>query len=119
MGRSVDEPAANLLASCTATLGAVLDRRAQPPTAAGPAITRLDIGLPPGGVLVDQPAALRRVPRLAWWDHFVIRQTARRWRKLAGPADAGPLIAYVFHPKFWPYVKDLAADYLVYHAYDL
>ncbi len=25
----------------------------------------------------------------------------------------------MFHPKFWPYVKDLAADYLVYHAYDL
>jgi glycosyltransferase involved in cell wall biosynthesis len=73
----------------------------------------------PGGVLVDEPSALRRVPRLARWDQFVIRHTARRWRRLAGPPEAGPLIAYVFHPKFWPYVEDLDADYLVYHAYDL
>ena len=42
-----------------------------------------------------------------------------RWRRLAGPQDAGPVIAYVFHPKFWPYIEYLGADYLVYHAYDL
>ena len=73
----------------------------------------------PGGVLVDEPSALRRVPRFAPWDQFVIQHTARRWRRLAGPPEAGPLIAYVFHPKFWPYVEDLDADHLVYHAYDL
>ena len=74
----------------------------------------------PGEVLVDEPPSLlRRVPRIARWDPFVVRRTARRWRRLAGPPDAGPLIAYVFHPKFWPYIEYLDADYVVYHAYDL
>ena len=76
--------------------------------------------LRPGFTLVDEPPVLlRRVPRVAAWDRFVLRRTARRWRRLAGPQDAGPLTAYVFHPKFWPYIKDLDPDYLVYHAYDL
>jgi glycosyltransferase involved in cell wall biosynthesis len=74
----------------------------------------------PGAVLIDEPpSALRRVPRLAAWDRFVIRRTSRRWRRLAGPPEAGPLTAYVFHPKFWPYIDDLNPDHLVYHAYDL
>ena len=74
----------------------------------------------PGEVLVDEPSSLlRRAPRVPMWDRFVIRRTARRWRRLAGPSEAGPLIAYVFHPKFWPYIEHLDADYLVYHAYDL
>ena len=74
----------------------------------------------PGEVLVDEPPSLlRRAPRIPKWDRFVIQQTARRWRRLAGPQDEGPVIAYVFHPKFWPYIEYLDADYLVYHAYDL
>ena len=74
----------------------------------------------PGEVLVDEPPSLlQRAPRILVWDRFVIRRTARRWRRLAGPPDAGPLIAYVFHPRFWPYIEHLNADYLVYHAYDL
>ena len=74
----------------------------------------------PGDVLVDEPTpVLRRIPSIASWDRFVVQRTARRWRQLAGPSEAGPLIAYVFHPKFWPYVDHLGADFLVYHAYDL
>jgi glycosyltransferase involved in cell wall biosynthesis len=74
----------------------------------------------PGDVLVDAPPLLlRRAPRFVAWDRFVLQRTARRWRRLAGPAQAGPLIAYVFHPKFWPYIEHLDADHLVYHAYDL
>ena len=74
----------------------------------------------PGAVLIDAPpSALRRVPRLATWDRFVIRRTSRRWRRLAGPPEAGPLTAYVFHPKFWPYIDELEPDHLVYHADDL
>ena len=74
----------------------------------------------PGEVLVDKPPSLlRRAPHIPKWDRFVIQQTARRWRRLAGPQDEGPVIAYVFHPKFWPYIEYLDADYLVYHAYDL
>jgi glycosyltransferase involved in cell wall biosynthesis len=33
--------------------------------------------------------------------------------------DRGPLIAYILHPEFLPFVKELKADYVVYHAYDL
>ena len=74
----------------------------------------------PGEVLVDEPPSLlRRAPRIPSWDRFVIQRTARRWRRLAGPPAAGPLIAYVFYPKFLPYIEYLDADYLVYHAYDL
>jgi glycosyltransferase involved in cell wall biosynthesis len=74
----------------------------------------------PGVALVDEPPLLlRRIPRVAAWDRLVILNTARRWRRLAGPREAGPLIAYVFHPKFWPYIDDLNPDHLVYHAYDL
>ena len=81
----------------------------------GPAIVRR-----PGDVLVDEsPVWLRRAPRLGSWDRMVMRQTATRWRRLAGPEHAGPLIAYVFHPKFWPYLEYLDADHVVYHAYDL
>ena len=74
----------------------------------------------PGDVLVDEPPVwLRRARRLGSWDRLVMKHTAARWRRLAGPENAGPLIAYVFHPKFWPYLEYLDADHVVYHAYDL
>jgi glycosyltransferase involved in cell wall biosynthesis len=74
----------------------------------------------PGDVLVDEPPPwLRRAPRVGTWDRMVMKRTATRWRRLAGPEHAGPLIAYVFHPKFWPYLDYLDADHVVYHAYDL
>ena len=121
MGLCVDEPAADFLASCAATLRPVLhgalnlrQSRARERSRGSERVGR------PGEVLVDEPPSLlRRAPRIARWDRFVIQRTARRWRRLAGPPDAGPLIAYVFHPKFWPYIEYLDADYLVYHAYDL
>jgi glycosyltransferase involved in cell wall biosynthesis len=71
------------------------------------------------GVSVDRPGRSPiRVRRLSVVDHFAIRVACRRWRlRLAN--SAGPLIAYVFHPKFLPYAQRLGADFIVYHAYDL
>ena len=122
MGQRVDEPAADFLPSRRAALRVVFDRCAQPPALAraGRLTGSWRVGRP-GAVLVDEPPLLLwRVPRVAAWDRFVIRHTARRWRRLAGPREAGPLIAYVFHPKFWPYIDETSnPDHLVYHAYDL
>ena len=33
--------------------------------------------------------------------------------------EAGPLVAHICHPSYYPYVDYLRADYLVYHVYDL
>lgn len=71
-----------------------------------------------GGVRVDEPGRLlSRWPRLAAWDRFVIRRSARRW--LRGLAGEGPIVSYVFHPGFAPYADAIEASALVYHAYDL
>lgn len=71
------------------------------------------------GVAVDRRARLllrmRRIPLL---DEMMRRLACRRWRAALDGAT-GPLVAYVFHPEFLPYVAPLKADYLVYHAYDL
>jgi len=69
-------------------------------------------------VLVDRPArALLRWPRLGLWDREVVRLQARRLR--AARSGHHPLVAYVCHPMFMPYVDALRPDYVVYHCYDL
>jgi len=84
--------------------------------AKSPLIGRFDIC---DGVTVDQPGrALLRVPRIRHLDELAIRVACTRWRERLSN-DRGPLIAYIFHPQFVPFVKDLKADFLVYHAYDL
>ena len=71
------------------------------------------------GVTVDQRARLLvRVPRFPHLDELAIRVACVRWRERMSQ-DRGPLIAYIFHPEFLPFVKELKADYVVYHAYDL
>lgn len=70
-------------------------------------------------VHIDQPGKL--LPR--WqtagpWDRFALRRIARRWRRRLDH-EGRPLVAYVFHPRYWPYIDALSPDYLVYHCYDL
>ena len=99
----VDESSANLLASRAPPFRPVLVWRAQSSTTPGCVANRLPTSRPPWGrarrrATVRAPA--RPTPR-----HLgSIRHSADRtaWRRLAGPRAAGPLIAYVFHPKFWP-----------------
>ena len=68
-------------------------------------------------VYLDVPPRLApRWPRLKLWDGAAIAQAARRWRRQLG--NARPLVAYLCHPMYLPYLKSLEADYLVYHCYD-
>lgn len=75
--------------------------------------------LPMDHVTVDQaPRWMLRNPRWGWWDRWMVRLQSMRWRRFLAPGKGTPLVAYVFHPMFLPYVRCLGADYLVYHAYD-
>lgn len=71
-------------------------------------------------VWVDSaPRLLMRWPRFPVMDRVVRKLSARRWRRKLLNGVSAPCIAYVFYPEFEPYVDDLGADFLVYHAYDL
>ena len=63
------------------------------------------------------PRYLLRMPRLPLVDSLVLQLQARRWRRLVG--NDGALVAYLFHPCFYPYLQALRPDFVVYHAYDL
>lgn len=71
------------------------------------------------GLIIDQPGRLMsRWPRLPAWDRFAIRHSARRWRRALGGRSA-PVVTYLFHPMFAPYVDAIGGAALVYQAYDL
>ena len=71
-------------------------------------------------VLIDRaPALLSGMKYRRWLHRGVTRVVASRWRRRLRREGHGPLIAYVFHPRLWPYAQSLHADFIVYHAYDL
>lgn len=71
-------------------------------------------------VWVDHaPKLLSRMPRFPALDRLALRLQARRWRKLLSRQGDAPLVAYVFHPTFAPYLPYLGAARLVYHVYDM
>lgn len=71
-------------------------------------------------ILLDRaPALLLRVRDRKWMDERVLRVVAGRWRRRMRREGNGPLVAYVFHPRMWPYARALRPDILLYHAYDL
>lgn len=63
------------------------------------------------------PRYLLRVPKFPLLDSLVLRLQVRRWRRLVGGHN--PLVAYLFHPTFYPYLQALKPDFIVYHTYDL
>lgn len=67
----------------------------------------------------NSPRYLLRIAKLPLLDALVVQLQARRWKRFFGKRGQRKLIAYIYHPKFLPYVKSIDADYLVYHAYDL
>jgi glycosyltransferase involved in cell wall biosynthesis len=73
------------------------------------------------GVVVDLPGKLLvRWPRFASYDGVVLRRHALRLRRAAGwNAEGTVRVAYLFHPEFFPYLRYLRADFVVYHVYDL
>lgn len=71
-------------------------------------------------VLVDSPPKfLLRWPRFSLLDNMAIRMAVRRWRCAHGSGKNSPRVAYLFHPLFYPYVKKIQPDFVVYHAYDM
>lgn len=71
-------------------------------------------------VWVDHaPKLFTRVPRWKWLDRLCLQLQAQRWRRLLGRHGDAPLVAYVFHPMFEPYLEYLRPDHVVYHVYDL
>jgi glycosyltransferase involved in cell wall biosynthesis len=67
----------------------------------------------------ESPRILMRVPRVRVLDELVLQAQVYRWKRFMRATANDPLVAYVYHPKFFPYVKTIAADYVVYHAYDM
>lgn len=69
-------------------------------------------------VLVDRPGkGLPLWRQEGAWNALV---TARHARHLSrgGAADGRRRLAHLWHPRFWPYVKLLDADYVVFHIHD-
>jgi glycosyltransferase involved in cell wall biosynthesis len=72
---------------------------------------------PTDGILLDRPGrALPRWPAVPAWDRLAIAAHARRLRARRRPGQRS--IAYVCHPMFWPYVRALRCEHVVYHCYD-
>jgi glycosyltransferase involved in cell wall biosynthesis len=70
-------------------------------------------------VTVDRPGRLLlRIPSLKSLDAAAIKAAARRWRRRLAP-DNEPLVLWVFHPEFEPFVSHLDPRFLVYHPFDL
>lgn len=71
-----------------------------------------------GPLLIDRPGrALPLWRRDGAWNGLVTKIHAQH---LAGGAAAGkrPRIAYLWNPRFWPYVSLLDADHVIYHIHD-
>lgn len=70
-------------------------------------------------VIVDHPGkCVLRVPAMPPVDRLFMRIAAKRWRSQLG-STGGPLLLWLFHPLYEPYVNFIKPDLLVYHAYDL
>lgn len=69
-------------------------------------------------IRLDQPPQwLLRWPRVGAIDRLAVAAAARRWRR---QLDASlPLVAWLCHPMFVPYLDALSPDFVVYHCYDL
>ena len=64
----------------------------------------------------ESPRLLLRCPKLQALDNIALQMQVRRWTRFQRGLGKGPLVAYVFHPMFQPYVKPIRAQFLVYHA---
>lgn len=70
-------------------------------------------------ILVDRPGKYLPHGRHhgAWYD-FVVDRHARHLMNGDARAAKRKRIAYLWHPRFWPYVRRLNPDYVVFHIYD-
>ena len=69
-------------------------------------------------IQLDQsPRWLLRWPRVGAVDRLAVAAAARRWRRQFDTSR--PLVAWLCHPMFVPYLDALSPDFVVYHCYDL
>ncbi|MFP6746504.1 MAG: hypothetical protein VCD66_02750 [Alphaproteobacteria bacterium] len=75
------------------------------------------------GVFIDVPGKLvPEWPTLPMWEYLGLKIHAAHLRGQRLNGNHGKnrdLILYIFHPKFFPYVKLIKPKFLVYHAYDV
>lgn len=75
---------------------------------------------PRDGVLVDRPPRwLLRWPTVSVYERAVVALVQRRWRRQLARMGNGPLVAYLFHPRYAQFIADLGADHVIYQPYDL
>ena len=71
-------------------------------------------------VWIDKsPKLLIRSPKVSAYDNAIQQWQARRWTSRLNALSNAPLIAHVFFPSFFPYLKYIRPQVVVYHAYDL
>ena len=76
------------------------------------------------GVRIDNPGRIAAYwPGSPLWTGIALRRHASRLHRAAvGHAaradDRGPLVALLFHPRYWPHALALRPDRIVYFAYD-
>ncbi len=71
-------------------------------------------------VWIDKsPKVLMRYPKVSAYDDVIVRWQARRWTSRLNALSDAPLVAHVFYPSLFPYLKYIRPQVLVYHAYDL
>jgi glycosyltransferase involved in cell wall biosynthesis len=70
-------------------------------------------------LLVDRPGkCLPQWKNEGAWHDFIVAWHARHLMRGAGADARRQRIAYLWHPRFWPYVDQLKANYVVFHIYD-
>jgi glycosyltransferase involved in cell wall biosynthesis len=70
-------------------------------------------------VLVDRPGKCLPLRKHGGaWHNFVVNGHARHLVKGSVPDRSRKRIAYLWHPRFWPYVDLVKADYVVFHIHD-
>jgi glycosyltransferase involved in cell wall biosynthesis len=84
----------------------------------GGLVHRFDV-IEPGQLLVDRPGKCFPLwKNEGRWRNFVIRRHARHLLKGLPSDPRRKKIAYLWNPRFWPYVEELGADYVVLHVHD-
>src|SRR6185436_19092594 len=79
---------------------------------------RFDI-IESGKLVVDRPGKCFPLWRNeGQWRNFVIGHHARHLLKGLPSEPGRKKIAYLWNPRFWPYVEELGADYVVLHVHD-
>jgi glycosyltransferase involved in cell wall biosynthesis len=70
-------------------------------------------------VLVDRPGKFLPMWKGSGaWHNFVVGRHAKHLEKRARHQRGGRRIAYLWNPRFWPYINRLDPDYVVFHIHD-